>query len=77
MVYYAKGIKLNGKISENWSNLLFSLSAFVFFSSKTFSKNVSLLQKLKNKILSCIFLMKKISSVFDETNLVVYRNENA
>ena len=78
-VVYAKWIKLNNKIIESWN--LSKLVEFLFYNKSyfyqwNFPKNASLLQKLKNKILSCGFPMKAIPSVFGEVEIALYGSEN-
>ena len=46
------------------------------FTNNIFPINASLLQKLKNKILSYTFLMKAIPPVFDKEKFAVYGSEN-
>ena len=46
------------------------------FINEIFSKKVPLLQKVRNKIPSCTFPIKTISSVFGEVKLALYGSEN-
>ena len=75
MFYYPKRMKLNNKILEIRKLKCISYFNFFFvikdrFTSDIFSKNVSLLQKSKNKIPSCTFQIITISSVFDEIKFI-------
>ena len=80
MIIHAKGVNLIHKTIEikNLSKLVKFIVWFNFIriikhisTNKFFSKNASLLQKLKNMILFCTFTLKTIALIFDEVKIAL------